>query len=163
MTGCVNAKAEQKATDLHSRTLNLKIYFTLHGIIYSRQATSASNMQILLRAAEAWHFFCIEPDFNQVTCIWNQNKILTTYNRNPARREGCKSLTGKKPSDRCHPPLACIEQENSLATRCRRAPLNRRAFEIASLLVVSVVVFPAQIKIRLPKLCIKCSLTLSEK
>ena len=69
MTGCVNAKAEQKTTDLHNRTLNLKILFTLHGIIYSRSATQASNMQILLRAAGAWHFFSIKPDFNQESCI----------------------------------------------------------------------------------------------
>lgn len=59
MTGCVNAKVEQKATDVHSRTLNLKIFFTLHRIIYSRRATPASNMQILLRAAGAWHFFAL--------------------------------------------------------------------------------------------------------
>lgn len=69
MTGCVNAKAEQKTTDLHNRTLNLKIRFTLHGIIYSRSATQASNMQVLLRALGAWCFFCIEPDFNQESCI----------------------------------------------------------------------------------------------
>lgn len=69
MTGCVNAKAKQKTTDLHNRTLNLKILFTLPGIIYSRSSTQASNMQILWRAGGAKHLFCIEPDFNQESCI----------------------------------------------------------------------------------------------
>lgn len=69
MTGCVNAKAEQKTTDLHNRTLNLKILFTLPGIIYSRSSTQASDMQILLRAGGAQRLFCIEPDFDQESCI----------------------------------------------------------------------------------------------
>ena len=53
MTGCVNAKPEQKTIDLHNRTSNLKILFTLHKIIYSRSATQDPNTQILSRAAEA--------------------------------------------------------------------------------------------------------------
>lgn len=88
----------QKTTDLHNRTLNLKILFTLHGIIYSRSATQASNMQILLRAAGAWRFFCIEPDFNQESCIYKTKQNPHNLQQKSSLERAVQAPTGVRPT-----------------------------------------------------------------